>query len=222
VQKLPPFMGDFSDDDVAWFQENGVQIRVRSGEAIIHEGVDPEYLYFVLDGSFMVVSREHSFPVIRLGPGQVIGELSYINRRPPLSTVRAEVDSVVLAIPRGRLDAKIAEDRGFETRFHKVMSEFAANRLYYWGRTPEPDHETTDDAHRRVYELIVKMLGELGPPPGPPKPPGRTPSPKPPKPPKAPRPDGLADDGPDEPGPEKSGGGPPDPPGRGPRKDRPR
>jgi CRP/FNR family cyclic AMP-dependent transcriptional regulator len=166
VSEMPPFLGDFSDDDVAWMKANGVQREVRAARPIIEEGILPDDLFWVLKGNFLVSSKKVTMPLrVTLGPGEIVGEMSYITRQPPRGSVHALVDSVVLAIPRARLDRKIEQDTGFAARFHRVVSEFTITRLNGgrpgngFGAPPEPaDHA----ALRRVYDLIERMLrGDL-------------------------------------------------------------
>lgn len=162
----PPFMGDFSDNDLAWFTENGIHRSVPAGEPIIREGEPLDDLFIILDGRFMVSSDRLAQPLRRhVGPGEIVGEVSYVNHQLPLATVYAEVDSVVLCVPRGKLDRKIVEDAQFAAHFHKVVSEFAVDRLLGWrdekGDAPAAESEN-ELANMRVYELIEKMLrGEL-------------------------------------------------------------
>jgi hypothetical protein len=130
-------MGDFSDDDIAWAMHAGVRRDVSAGDAIIVEGEHPRELFFILEGTFVVSSRQIGSPEMkRLGPGELVGEMSYINRRLPVSSVHALEDSVLLCIPRTALDEKIAEDAAFAARFHKVVLEFAVSRLYAWSPPP--------------------------------------------------------------------------------------
>lgn len=189
MTKVPPFMGDFSDDDIAWAIRVGVRRHVRAGERIILEGEHPRELFIILEGAFVVESRQLNRPNMkRLGPGELVGEMSYINRQVPVSSVRALEDSELLCIPRTALDEKIAGDPGFAGRFHKVVSEFAVARLYAWSPPPtEPPPERASGDERvewmpkpaegslrvdepiqraevpvdesfRVYELIERML----------------------------------------------------------------
>jgi CRP/FNR family cyclic AMP-dependent transcriptional regulator len=161
VNKVPPFMGDFSDEDVEWVVRNGVQRRVAAGEAIIEEGQPVHDVFVILDGSFVVSSNALSVKLERrLERGEIAGEMSFINNQLPAATVRAETDSVVFCIPRSRLGRKIAEDAGFAGRFHTVVSEFTVDRLYGWRGMHGGARDGEDDsaASLRVHELIEKML----------------------------------------------------------------
>ena len=162
MTRVPPFMGDFSDEDLAWAMAVGEKRRVPAGEAIIREGEPVHDLFVILEGGFLVTSQQLRVPVVRrLGRGEIAGEMTYVFGGLPLSSVRAEVDSVVLCIPRTALDEKIATDAGFAARFHRVVSEFAVDRLYGWAppdaRGQASPAEPQGDS-LRVYELIEKML----------------------------------------------------------------
>jgi CRP/FNR family transcriptional regulator, cyclic AMP receptor protein len=158
VTKVPPFMGDFSDDDINWAIEVGNLRRVSAGDSIIVEGEPVHELFVILKGAFQVVSRQlRQTTAGRLGPGEIVGEMSYINKRLPISSVRALEDSAVLCIPRTALTEKIAADTGFEARFHRVVSEFTAARLYDWWSQTQPE-PAPDEGVLRVYELIERML----------------------------------------------------------------
>lgn len=163
MTRVPPFLGEFSNEDAAWFIDAGVRRRVPAGEAIILEGELVTEMFVILKGSFSVKSRQiKGMPEIHLGPGEIAGEMTFVRRtEPPLSSVRADADSVVLCIPRTALDEKLAADPGFEARFHKVVSEFTVARLYGSWR-PEvpkpPDPPEPPEPPDRVYKLIEWML----------------------------------------------------------------
>ena len=155
MPKIPPFVGEFSDDDVKWFIAIGENRHVAPGEAVIVEGQLPADIFFVLEGAFRLSSRTHKIPPIELGPGELLGELSYVRKKLPLASVIAMEPSTVLCIPRSDLDRPLGMDEGFESRFNKVVTEFVSSRLYeIW--THEPPDDGADLA--RVHKLIDDML----------------------------------------------------------------
>jgi CRP/FNR family cyclic AMP-dependent transcriptional regulator len=174
VTRVPPFLGEFSNEDAAWFINVGVRRRVPAGEAIILEGELVTELFVILRGSFSVKSLQiEGMPEIHLGPGEIVGEMTFVRRtEPPLSSVRADVDSVVLCIPRTALDEKLAADPEFGARFHNVVSKFTVARLYGSWRPEVPKLPAPPappepiDPLKRVYDLIRVMLppkdGETG------------------------------------------------------------
>ena len=48
-----------------------------------------------------------------LGPGEIVGEMSFVDARPPSATVKALEDSTVFSLSKPRLNAKLAADPGF-------------------------------------------------------------------------------------------------------------
>ena len=64
-----------------------------------------------------------------LKAGEVLGEISFVDARPPSASVRAEIESKVGAIPRAALQAKLRQDVGFAARFYQSLAVFLADRL---------------------------------------------------------------------------------------------
>jgi CRP-like cAMP-binding protein len=168
VSTTPPFLGRFDDDDARWLNDAGERRSVRAGETVIEEGVMPAHLFVVLGGEFVVSSRSLRDPEMqRVGAGEVLGEMSYLNDLPPAASVYAAADGLLLCIPRDALARKVAADPGFGLRFQTVMSSFAVDRFWTYGRRGRPDllaegRRDDRDASLRVHELIEKLLrGEL-------------------------------------------------------------
>jgi hypothetical protein len=163
VSTVPPYLGEFGKNDARWLHEHGVQMRVLRGDVVITEGVAPQHIYVVLEGEFRVSSQSMNDPdVMRVRSGELLGEMSYINRVPPGATVIAEAEGVLLAVRRADVDAKIQEDPGFGSRFRKVLMDFAVNRMWLYNRRdldpPPPQPEPDPYADLRVHELIEKLL----------------------------------------------------------------
>lgn len=159
VAKVPPFLGEIGDDDARWLHEHGTRRPVRSGERIITEGKQPDHVFVVLEGEFLVSSVSLKEPELqRVRSGEVLGEMSYINRQPPGASVDAVTDGLLLAVPRARIDAKIQEDPAFGSRFMKVLSEFALSRFWRFGRRALPDANPPLPESVRVDEMIKRLL----------------------------------------------------------------
>jgi CRP-like cAMP-binding protein len=161
VSTVPPYLGEFGDEDVRWLHEHGVQRRVLADERVITEGVAPEHIFVVLEGEFRVSSESlNDADMMRVKAGELLGEISYVNRTTPGATVLAVVDGMLLAVRRADLDAKIADDPRFGSRFRKVLMEFAVSRMWLYNRRewnpPPPPPDPYADL--RVHELIEKLL----------------------------------------------------------------
>jgi CRP-like cAMP-binding protein len=130
MKKVLFLFGELNDLDVEWLIANGASERVSKGSLLVEEGRPIRALYIVLDGSFEVlVSGVDSKPLGRMGPGEILGEISFVDSRPPTTTVHALTDARVFALPRDLLAAKIKADAGFGARFYRAMAMFLSHRL---------------------------------------------------------------------------------------------
>ncbi len=128
MRKALYFLGILNDPDIDWMIRNGSRIAVPAGTVLIQQGKPTDWLYFVLDGAFVVYTTTAPRLAV-LKAGDVIGEVSFVDSRPPTASVRAELQSWVGAIPRGVLLEKLQDDVGFAARFYQSLAVFLADRL---------------------------------------------------------------------------------------------
>jgi CRP/FNR family transcriptional regulator, cyclic AMP receptor protein len=129
MKKVLYILGELEDDDAEWLKKVGISRLLSEGEVLIHEGRPIESLFFVTQGTFAVTAGESAEKVATVGTGEVLGEISFVDRRPPTATVTAAEDSGVLAIPKDVLIAKLHDDPGFAGRFYRAVALFLADRL---------------------------------------------------------------------------------------------
>jgi len=130
MKKVLFLFGELNDLDVDWLVENGTTQEVSKGAALIDQGKPIRGLYIVLDGLFeILVDAAGKKPIGRVGTGEILGEISFIDSRPPTSTVEALTDSLVFAMPREVLSAKLKADPGFAARFYRAIAMFLSHRL---------------------------------------------------------------------------------------------
>ena len=167
MKKVLFILGQLTDADVEWLIGTGKREKVRAGTVLIHEGKPIDALYFVLDGAFSVtVAALKNREVARLGAGEVLGEMSYVDARPPSATVTAVDESLVLAIDRAGLLRKLERDVGFAARFYKAVAMFLSDRLratvaclgYEAGAPLKDDVEYEDELDFNVLDN-VSMAG---------------------------------------------------------------
>jgi len=116
--------------DLGWIFEAGRERKVAAGEVIVQEGVRGEFVYLILDGLFAVLSASAGGREIsRLGPGEIFGEMSFLDDRPTSATIAALEDSSVLAIARSDLEAELPQDSGLAARLYKSLAVIIAGRL---------------------------------------------------------------------------------------------
>jgi CRP-like cAMP-binding protein len=128
MRKALFFLGILSDTDIEWIIRNGSKARVSAGATVIQEGQPTDSLFFVLDGEF-VVSTKAAPRIAVLQAGEVLGEISFVDSRPPTASVTATRLSLVGAIASKQLSAKLREDAGFASRFYRALATFLADRL---------------------------------------------------------------------------------------------
>lgn len=117
-------------EDVAWILETGQERRVPAQTAITQEGVRPDALYLVLQGLIQVaVASGGDRALAVLGPGELIGEVSLLEDRPASATVKAIESTLLLAIPREILAAKLTTEPHFAARWYRAFALILSQRL---------------------------------------------------------------------------------------------
>ncbi|UKO95887.1 cyclic nucleotide-binding domain-containing protein [Nostoc sp. UHCC 0870] len=140
-------LAELHDSDIDWIMACGVPEKIPAGQIIIYETSPVDALYIILSGKMSLsISEDERNPLVRafaaiegneivsreiarLSKGEIIGETPFVDGRLSSTTVKAMEDSIVLSIPRQKLAVKLQQDIGFSSRFYRVVSILAANRL---------------------------------------------------------------------------------------------
>jgi CRP/FNR family transcriptional regulator, cyclic AMP receptor protein len=174
MRKVLYIMGVLNDADVGWLVEHGKSRPVPAGTVLIERGNPVESLFILIEGQFLVYSE--NVEIARLQSGEVVGEISFVDSRPPLASVKATTASRVLAIPKDALHAKLEKDDGFASRFYRSLAIFLADRLrvttsrFGYGKPSQevefedPDEMPLDmmDAVDRASARFDDMIKRLG------------------------------------------------------------
>ena len=173
MRKVMYLMGALEDSDVEWLGDNGSSIRLTPNQVLVTEGRPVDSLFIVLDGQLSVNAGSTRLAILLTG--EVIGEISFVDSRPPLATVTALDNARVLAVKRDVLKAKLAADPRFAANFYKAIAIFLADRLRATtsrlgygkpGQDAEPDEldelsedlmETVSLGTRRFDNLLKKV-----------------------------------------------------------------
>ncbi len=130
MKKVLFILGQLNNDDLDWMVQKGRKEILPPGKILIQEGQSIDALYIVLTGTFSVLIESlGNKELARLSSGEVVGEISLIDTRPPLATVKAIEESVVLAIPRLQLRVKLQNDMGFASRFYHAIALCLSERV---------------------------------------------------------------------------------------------
>ena len=127
MRKALYVMGILDDEDVEWIASHGRRLGVAKDEILIREGEPVDALFILLDGSLDVSTGGNK--VATLLSGEIVGEISFVDSRPPAATVTAAQYSRVLSIPRDMLRARLETDAWFASRFFRALATFLADRL---------------------------------------------------------------------------------------------
>lgn len=123
-------LGQLSDLDINWMMRNGSKKELKAGDWLIRQGNEVDNLFIVLSGSFSVINEfRPDVEIANVGPGEVLGEMSFIDARPPEASVLAMDYSSVFYIPKEKIKDKMEKDPGFASRFYLAISMFLSSRL---------------------------------------------------------------------------------------------
>ena len=130
MKKILLFFSELNNSDLDWLVQKGKKETITPERVLIREGQISDALYIVVNGSFSVAieSQDHKELAI-ISAGEILGEVSFIDTRPPLATVRAIEQSVVLSIPRIQLLNKLQQDVSFSSRFYRAICLCLSDRL---------------------------------------------------------------------------------------------
>lgn len=131
MRKALYILGSLDDADIEWMARHGKRLPLKAGEVLIQEGGSIDYLFIVLEGQLTVrIGQGAGKEIAVLFPGEIVGEISFVDNRKPTASVIALQDSRAFGIERHALLAKLDRDSGFAARFYRAIATFLADRLY--------------------------------------------------------------------------------------------
>lgn len=169
MKKVLFILGELLDRDIDWIVAIGTRQTVAPTTTLIQEGQAVDTLYILLDGALSISTEATKGRIIaRLTRGEVVGEMSFVDSRPPSATVRAAETSQVFAIPLAELTAKLTGDVEFAARFYRALAMFLSDRLRstveQLGGRPEISTETnapTLESQRAAEARLDSLLSRL-------------------------------------------------------------
>jgi CRP/FNR family cyclic AMP-dependent transcriptional regulator len=171
MRKALYLLGQLDDLDIEWMIEYGRRESIPRGHAIITQAQQIDSLYVILTGRFIVVNeRDDARELARLGSGEIVGEMSFVDAAPPSATVKADEESTVLALPRASLKRKLQGDPAFAARFYRAVAMFLSDRLRATSagagsalEDDELDPNVLDTVHlagQRFDRILKRLLGD--------------------------------------------------------------
>lgn len=181
MRKVLYILGQLNDGDIEWMAAHGSRRPLADGEVLVHEGRAIDTLFITLTGRFRV-SLGDGQEVARLGVGEVVGEIAFVDAAPPSATVTAVGAATVLALPKPLLQQRLDGDPAFAARFYRALAIFLADRLRSttrrlgYGAPGDLDDEallddeldigvldTLSHAGDRFTRLLHRLAGSHGP-----------------------------------------------------------
>ena len=124
------FLGQLNDRDVEWMLHNGSKLMLETGDRLINKGEAIDSLYIVLSGQLAVcATNNYNECIAKLEAGEVVGEMSFIESRPPSVSVIVTKPSVVYQISREKIHARLLTNMEFKANFYYALALFLSNRL---------------------------------------------------------------------------------------------
>ena len=154
-------LADLDEQDLTWLVRAGRHEPVAPGTSLIREGEPIEYLYIVTEGRLEVVIGGGA-RVAERGVGDLLGEMSLIEKQLPSATVKALDGVRVLAIPQAALRERLRSDLPFAARFYRALAILLADRLRELGaKATKPGDEDAAERFAREHELDEGLLDTL-------------------------------------------------------------
>jgi extracellular factor (EF) 3-hydroxypalmitic acid methyl ester biosynthesis protein len=113
---------DLETSDVEWILSKSVEQHILASAILFVEGQVPDSIYFVLEG--VLETWEGT-----IGRGEIVGEMSFLENKPAVATVRACEDTLLLVLGRKDLDAKTAADSAFAARLYRSFARLLSREL---------------------------------------------------------------------------------------------
>lgn len=166
MRKIFFILAILDDEDVDWLARSGRVVRPADGEEIIRQGVHTRDLFFVLEGHVDVLVAGVG-QVSRLPVGEIVGEMSFVDRAPPSATVRAGAGTTLLAVDKRDVADRMKASSGFAARLYHALAMFLSDRLRIAnGAVAEQDDELDEamlgdiyNAGQRFDMMLRQLLG---------------------------------------------------------------
>lgn len=116
---------DFTGNKDAIFKNTKI---IYKDEYLITEGGTSHEMYWVLSGKFMITKMNHEDQNVIIGeiqPGELVGEMSFLDNLPRSASVKALEDSEVLTIPY----KKFVDTLDNQPRWFKSLMQTMSQRL---------------------------------------------------------------------------------------------
>ena len=87
MKKVLFLLGHLTDFDIEWMIHNGSKKNLKNDQELISKGEEIENIYIILSGKLAITDGKHE--IASIGPGEIVGEMSFLESRAPSVSVIA-------------------------------------------------------------------------------------------------------------------------------------
>lgn len=152
-------LGHLNDLDIEWMISNGCKVELETGDRLIRKDETIENLYIILSGELSITDGVSEKHIALIGAGEVVGEMSFLESRPPSVSVIASQSSTIYSISRELMNNRLANNQEFKANFYYAISLFLSNRLRK--TTSQLGYGLTDEADS-IDENVLDGISQAG------------------------------------------------------------
>jgi CRP-like cAMP-binding protein len=153
-------LGELEDTDLQWLVDAGEGKRFAAGEKLAVEGAPAPDLQIVVSGEVSVTRGARE--IERRGAGEVVGVMSFIDRRPAPASVTALEDVHSYTIPRRALRSKLREDPPFAARLYRALALLLVHRLVQAHAMAAEEEGSTDSLGDEMSDATLELVSRAG------------------------------------------------------------
>jgi len=127
----PDILSCLTEQDWTALLNNALRVTYAKGDTILEEGSQRRAI-FLLDRGYATISSSHQGQGIHLnqiGPGELFGEISFLEGRGASASVIAEEEAEVRIIDEAALQSLLSAVPGLATRFYQSLALVLSQRL---------------------------------------------------------------------------------------------
>ncbi|HEY9851558.1 MAG TPA: cyclic nucleotide-binding domain-containing protein [Leptolyngbyaceae cyanobacterium] len=129
-------LGDLSVSDIEWLKATATSKTIAKGELLICQAQSSKELSILIEGELAIFvsasgreERKDEREISTLQSGAIIGVISFIDRLPSWSNVKAIEESTLWILSDEKLTAKLKQDEGFAARFYQTIAAQISSKL---------------------------------------------------------------------------------------------
>jgi CRP-like cAMP-binding protein len=122
---------DLSPEDIAALEDRAETCAFEAGEVLIHEAQPIQSVFLIKAGAVEVsrMMRGKRLVLAQCGPGEIFGEIGFLDGQPATATVTALDQVRALEINRIRMSVYLRMDDKIATTFYRFLCHILAARM---------------------------------------------------------------------------------------------